>query len=193
MNGDLLVTATDAERQAVARLLRDHGVVERYIWIGLYRINYVWNDQFGGGTEMSYSHFDLKQPRPADGLNQLRCVYIDPRYSFAWYTGDCSLPYDFVCQFDYQTITAATTPEVGASTTVAPVPKWFIGLLVLAAFLAVCIIVLTILLCIRKCRSQAVKPKSIDVRSKAPIPHSGPILDLDGAHNNPSTSRDQLV
>jgi len=44
MGGELLVINSEEIRQNVALILVSQNVVERYIWIGLYRVNYIWND-----------------------------------------------------------------------------------------------------------------------------------------------------
>ena len=44
MGGDLLIFSNEPFRRNVAEMLDAQNVYDRYIWIGLYRVNYVWND-----------------------------------------------------------------------------------------------------------------------------------------------------
>ena len=56
-------------------------------------------NQDRGGTEMIRNNFGVSQPRPSDGENQLRCVYLDPGQEFQWFTDQCYRHLNFVCQY----------------------------------------------------------------------------------------------
>jgi len=202
--GTMYVMSSNDERKQILDYLVSKGIQERFIFLGLAKNMFYWMDETGG-TEMTSNFFGDKQPQPTDGKSQLKCVYINPKINYNWFTASCATNFSYICQYKKPPMvpTSATirpttrrivtqspvvvttryaspgtgTPDfVPVSSNNLALPIWAIALLALLGLLLLLLLLFCCIWCFC-CRNKrdSKKVQVLDVRPKAPIPQTGPV------------------